>query len=415
MKYRSYKIALIVLSSVLGVSLAVAQDVQKIDSTDTSIDSNIGGPSSVKSQLKRDAEHRKNQSFKEANEWLKTTAGIDLGIDYNIALNQISNSPGPTAAAGGVFRLFGHWNPGKDKSEFTGGLVFKVEHRHALGTDIPPQLLGPTAGYAGLTATTFGDPGWVLTNFYWTQSFFDNRLAFNAGLVDFTDYVNVYGLINVWTDFNNLSFATEPTMVLPNQGLGAAVRFMFTPKYYIIAGIADVNGDPHHPADVFSSFFGDAQFLTHVEVGRISSWDERYADNTHVMLWHADESKLTGAEDGWGMAFSWSQSYNQWLVFARAAFSEGTAPFLNKSISIGTGYQFKSRNDYFGIGLNWGQAPKEVTDGKTKNQYTLETYYRVQLLSQVSIWPSFQYFINPAYRPEKENLWLLGLRMRAAF
>lgn len=203
-------------------------------------------------------------------------------------------------------------------------------------------------------------------------------------------------------------------MVLPNQGLGGVVRFMFTPKYYIMAGMADVNGDPTRPFDIFSSFINTAQYLSHVEVGRISSWDDRYANNTHLTFWHADESNLMGTPEGWGLAFSWSQTFSRWLLFARAGYSEGAGSFLRESVSIGGGYQFKSRNDYFGIGLNWGQPPKEVVEGSTKNQYTLETYYRVQLISQVSIWPSFQLLVNPAYRPEEETLWLLGLRLRAA-
>jgi len=414
MKKYVYKKSLFLFSLIWCISFAHAQNTQQSDTAKISEVSSIGGPSSVQSQIKEDGSRRKNNGLKQADDWLKSKAGISLGADYNVTMNQISKSEGPTAAAGGVFRLYGHWNPARNKPDFTGSLVFKVETRNRLGTDIPPQLLGPTAGYAGLTATTFSDAGFILTNFYWTQSFADNRFAFSAGLVDFTDYVNVYGLINVWTDFNNLSFATEPTFILPNQGLGAAVRYMFSPNYYIIAGIADVNGDPNHPGDMFSSFFGDAQFFTHAEIGRISSWDDRYGNNTHLTIWHADESNLTGAGDGWGMAFSWSQSYNRWLVFARAAFSEGSAQFLNRSISVGTGYQFKTRNDYFGIGLNWGQPPKSATDGETVNQWALETYYRVQLIPQVSIWPSFQYFINPAYRTDKDNLWLLGLRLRAA-
>ena len=410
------RIILLSIALIFFISFINAQDKKQNDTTKVYLEGGVkvGGPSSVQSQVNQDNEQRKNKSLIKGDDWVKNKLGISLGADYNITLNQISKSPGSTSAAGSVFRFYGHWNPGKNKSNFTGSLVFKVETRYSLGTDISPQMLGPTAGYAGLTATTFSDAGWILTNFYWTQSFFNNRFAFNLGLVDFTDYVNVYGLVNVWTDFNNLSFATGPSMILPNQGLGAAVRFMFTPKYYILAGICDVNGDPQNPGQVFSSFFGEAQFFTHVEVGHISSWDERYTNNIHFTLWHADESNLTGGEEGWGINFSFSQGIKQWLVFARAGYSEGTAQFLNRSVSIGTGYQFQSRNDYFGIGLNWGQPPKEATNNLTMNQYTLETYYRVQLLPQVSIWPSFQYFINPAYQPEVANLWLLGLRLRAA-
>ena len=70
-----------------------------------------------------------------------------------------------------------------------------------------------------------------------------NRLAFVAVVVDVTDYMDVYGLVNIWTDFNNDAFATNPTIPAPDQGLGAAVRVMPTENFYILGGIADANGD----------------------------------------------------------------------------------------------------------------------------------------------------------------------------
>ena len=48
-----------------------------------------------------------------------------------------------------------------------------------------------------------------------------------AGIVDVTDYVDTYGLVNHWTNFSNLAFSTDPTIPVPHQGLGAAVRATF--------------------------------------------------------------------------------------------------------------------------------------------------------------------------------------------
>jgi porin len=84
----------------------------------------------------------------------------------------------------------------------------------------------------------------ALTNLYWSQRFLDNRLAFVAGVVDVTDYVDVYGLVNVWTDFNSYAFSTNPTIYTPDQGLGAALRVMPTENVYILGDIADANGNP---------------------------------------------------------------------------------------------------------------------------------------------------------------------------
>ena len=43
-------------------------------------------------------------------------------------------------AASGALRLFGRWTLLNRETKDTGTLVFKVENRHRLGTDIPPSI-----------------------------------------------------------------------------------------------------------------------------------------------------------------------------------------------------------------------------------------------------------------------------------
>jgi len=50
-----------------------------------------------------------------------------------------------------------------------------------------------------------------------------------------------------------------------------------------------------------------------------------------------------------------------------------------------------------------------------KNQYTFEAYYRLQLLRQVQLVPDVQFIANPANDPSTSSLWVVGLRLRAAF
>jgi len=408
------KTLLLMFMAMLVFSLVKSQESSIPDTTKAEKKDHVGGPSSVTSQLKADAEQRKSNGIKQADEWLKSKLGLNLGADYNITSQMISKSPATTSAASGVLRFYGRWSPITKNENFTGQLVFKIESRHLLGTELTPQMLAPNAGYAGISAATFSNVKFWFSNFYWTQSFWKNRFAFNLGVVDVTDYLNVYGLINIWTDFNNLNFATDASINPPNMGLGGVIRVMFTPNYYLIAGMADLNGDPHRPGEFFSSF-GDGEYFKHAEIGRISSWGERYSNNIHLTFWQADKREAAGIDDGWGLAFSFSQAFGkQWTTFLRAGYSEGAGTFLNKSVSTGAGYQLKSRNDYFGLGFNWGRPPKDVVEGQTKDQYTFETYYRVQFLPQVSLWPSFQWYINPAYLPEKDKLWMLSLRLRAA-
>jgi porin len=73
------------------------------------------------------------------------------------------------------------------------------------------------------------------------------------------------------------------------------------------------------------------------------------------------------------------------------------------------------REDYIAIGASWGRPPADVTSGRTNDQLTLETYYRAQIFPHISLTPNFQLLVNPALNPTASSIWLLGLRLRAAF
>ena len=47
--------------------------------------------------------------------------------------------------------------------------------------------------------------------------------------------------------FSNLAFLTDATIPAPNLGLGAVLRLMATDNIYVVAGLADANGDSTTP------------------------------------------------------------------------------------------------------------------------------------------------------------------------
>jgi len=386
--------------------------------------SQFGGPSSVGGTLNSDRESEaavparvnlldRYFGFKQQ---VGEDYGFSFGFDYNALQQYAAQSLGEDTAAGGVFRAFGQWTLVGRGTENTGTLVYKVENRHRLGTDIAPKDLGAEVGYAGLTAVTFSDADWVLTNLYWSQHFVKNRVGFVAGVVDTTDYVDVYGLVNPWADFNNYAFTTNPTIPAPDQGLGAAVRVMPTENIYIIGGVADANGDPSDPGDSVNSFFSDAEFFTHIEVGWISSWDRRFSDNIHLTAWHADERKQAGVSDGWGLAFSFSRLFaDTWEPFFRAGYSEDGGALWERSISAGIAYHTRKKSDVIGLGLNWSRPSEDTFGPGLDDQYTAEIYYRLQLLKVLTITPDIQVLFKPSLKPDEDVIFVFGLRGRISF
>ena len=278
----------------------------------------FGGPSAVGHQLQADDKKKESpslfkgltksmQPYYDFKDRLKKNHGLALGADYNMLYQTVSESSGEDHAASGIIRLFGTWTLVGRKSGNTGSLVAKIENRHLLGTDIPPQALASEVGYAGLTAIIWSDAGSLLTNLYWHQSFNEDRVSFIAGIVDATDYLDIYGLINPWTNFANLSFSTDPTIPVPNQGLGAALRVNIADHYYVLAGLADTNGDPGDTSGSFDTFFDDREYLKHIEFGRVGSRETEFTDNFHIFAWQADERIAAQVPKGWGATISFSK------------------------------------------------------------------------------------------------------------
>jgi porin len=388
--------------------------------TERSRTGGFGGPSSVEEQILEDRRAREKTqrlgvldevlepwtSFKSS---LREQTGLSINADYTTLWMWSSSSPGEDRAFGGIGRVFGTWSLVDREGPFAGSLVYKVENRHRLGSDIAPQNLGFASGYQGIPGTVFSDyDGWGVTNLFWQQAI-GERFNLVFGQVDATDYLDIYGLTNPWTQFQNLAFLTDPTIAAPSQGLGAAFGTLLTDNIYMIGGFADANGDP--TLSPFSTI-EDGEFFKHLELGWVSSYERRYLDNVHLTAWHTDEREKAGIPDGWGLAFSATKFVDdKWMPFLRAGYAEGDASLLSHSVSAGVGRLFGGTNDLLGVGLNWGRPADDSLD----DQWTSELFYRFQAAQNFAITPSIQLIGNPALNPDKDFLAYFGLRARMTF
>ena len=316
---------------------------------------------------------------------------------------------GESDAASGLVRVYGQWELLGRGSENPGLLVFKGENRHRIGTAITPFDLGFEAGSILPTGTFFSEFDFGVTNLYWKQYFFDRQLAVAIGTIDVTDFVDVYAMLNPLTHFINLAFSTNPTIAVPNQGLGAAAGAMLTDRLYVQGGFGDANGQPTTAG--FNTFFDDAEYFSYLEFGATSSQDRIYLDNIHATLWHTDARQTAGTPEGWGLAFT-AQKFicDKWLPFFRFGYADGDAALMQTTFSTGLGLQRENR-DVFGVGVSWGSP----ADGNLRDQFTSEAFYRFQLTQFLAVTPDVQLIVDPALNPNVDVLAFFGIRLRAAF
>jgi porin len=348
---------------------------------------------------------------------IKEENGVGFGGDYSFAYLSANDSLGADDAFGGMYRLFGSWEATSDGKGNSGALIWKVEHRHAYGSNVAPGSLGFETGYVGLHLPPFSDQGTRLTNLYWRQRMKGGELVFVGGFVDVTDYVDVYMLASPWTGYFNFAFSTgSATMAVPNEGWGMALGGHLNDNWYLIGGFADSNSDPTDPLDGLDTFFNDREYFKHIELGWNASRETAFLNNIHLTLWHNDERVAAATPSGWGGNVSFSKSVNErWIPFIRGGWAEDAGTLLELSLSTGFAYQSVPGGNQLGFAYNWGK-PNASTWGKgLETQHTFEAFYRIQLWKEFAITPDIQYIRNPALNPEDDSLWVFGLRGRFAF
>lgn len=386
----------------------------------------FGGPDTVENLLADDAAEKQGlikdkallQPWFDWKKSLQEDYGLSFGIDYSSAFFATSKNgaSGDDLFASGMVRFYGAWDIIGRGTKDTGALVWKIEHRHRY-TDVPPGSMGFDLGYDGLLLPPFSDQGLRLTNLYWRQRLNEGKITLMAGFLDATDYVDVFAMASPWTGFMNFAFSTgTTTMFLPNDAtFGVAGGAMLTDNLYVIGGITNAYSDPANPFDGISRFFNDGEYFTSLELGWTSSHGRIYHDNTHLTLWHVDDSKEAGTPDGWGLNFQYvTQIYDSLMPFIRAGYAKDSGSLMQKSVSVGVGYEPVPGEDQLGFAANWGE-PNEASFGPGLNdQYTLELFYRFQLTPQLAITPDVQLLIDPALNPDKSEIWVFGLRARLA-
>ena len=398
----NFQVSLCLFVFLTGSSLA--QDTQSAASPA------FGGPDAVEIQLAEQYE-----SWDDWKKALKDDHGFAFSVDYTAVLLTANETFSDDTGAGGIARVFGAWDL---YNEGAGALVWKFEHRHAFGDTSPFDFSMGEMGYVGLIEAPFNDSEFRTQNLYWRQRVNGGRSTIVAGVLDPTDYVDAFALASPWLHFMNLAFSTGSAGIgLPNDAaVGIAYGTMINDRMYVIAGITDTNGDPSDPFQGFDNFVSDNEYFTSVEIGWTSSHERIIFDNTHVTLWHKDRQVKAGVNGGWGAAFSYSRYLNDKMMpFVRGAYADDGGSLLQKSLSVGIGYQTVAFSGLAGAAFNWGEPNDDTFGPGLSDQMALEVFYRVPVGNRFAATVDVQLIKDPALNPDVSTAWMFNARARYAF
>ena len=330
-----------------------------------------------------------------------------LGFDYQPVSQWSDNSENEDSAFGGIFRAFTTWDVwGKNNPARTGTLDIRGEHRHKIGTDLPPELLAFNFGWAGTTAPDWSDQGLGVTNLMLRQRLDagDAPIELRVGYMSAFAQFDITPYSDNLTTFQNNSIILNPTIGYPSAGSFGIGGYFGIPrsKFYVLGMVMDANGQ--YDSLSFDTL-GDGEYFTAVEFG----WTEMdqsgllyLFNNFHVGLWHSDKGGK-----GATMTGSYTFSEQRLGVFARLGWASSDAATLYKDYAAAGITKSIYRDSMIGLGMSWGKP-----QGSDSSQVATEIFYKWQLSQNLALTPSVQFLNNPAANDVDSSVSVFSLRLR---
>lgn len=415
------------LTLALAVQPSVAEttaDNSALESTPIQQPITLGGASGVQAELEdlykyRDELLEPDWEKKLLSPWFDwkqdfaDRTGIKMGVNLLMTYQDASEAPSPgddSDAAGGIYRFQGSWTAFQGDNGSVGKLDWRLEARGDIGTDLAPQELGgqymaalnPGFPYGNNFDTDFS----VLS---WTQAFNKGRWGYAAGRMAFDVHLDSFAFQSPYRGFLNRAFILNPSIGTTGLGaLGAAVKGHVSDQLWIGAQIYDGNAaNGEFDFDTVQ----EGEWLKAVELGWTPGFARRATDRIQLTYWEKDERKKAGvsAGSGWAMSSSYQLTPDV-LGFFRAGQSDGGAGVAAES-SANLGFELTPwAQRAWSLGVGWSEPSEETHGTGLKDEWVIETSYKMQLTRALSITPDIQWLKNPARLPTKDQLWIFGIR-----
>ena len=317
-------------------------------------------------------------------------------------------------AAAGRFEVQGAWTVLGRKTENPSVVTFRMEYRATLGTEIPPSMLGQEFGSAGLVGTGFSDFKFAFRELAWRQTLYGGRWKFGIGKISAVSWYNGHALSSPKRGFQNSALLSSNSKPVPGRGFGLVTGFGVGESWAVVAGIHDANARSNdNPFETIDQ----AEFFQSVEVRWFPITFERNRwDQVRLQFWHQDERTEAGVPSSQGVTFAASRLFqDRFMPFLFGGVSDGDASQMEADLGGGVGFAFNTKRraarDVLAIGLSWGKPSNETF----QEQYTMEIFYRFQLVKNIAFTPSVQFIKDPVASPTPEEVWVFGFRWRMTF
>jgi porin len=377
----------------------------------------FGGPDGVAGDLERTyedkesiAKHSPIQSYYDWKQRIQDEHGFSFGLNgywlYQKASEKLDEEDD---AWGQIYRVQGSWTLFGRGTGHPGRLEYRIEHRSNIGSNLSPSQLSSEIGIASLNSGFAYSPNfdWDLSVFNWTQVFNEQTAGFALGRLAFDVYLDAFPFQTFSRGFINRSFVLNPTLATTGIGaLGAVAKGFVTDQIWIGGQIYDGNAvSGEFDIDTIE----EGEWLKALEIGWAPGIDRYTTDRIQFTYWNKDAREQAGVPRGKGWAVSASWKLKTFFPFLRFGYSDGGAGVAAKK-AASVGFEYAVRPDQaWSVGLGWAE-PTAKAGQSLRDETVIETSYKLQLLKSFSLLPDVQLIMDPANNPDKDSVWLVGLR-----
>jgi carbohydrate-selective porin OprB len=357
--------------------------------------------------------------------------GLRFGFSYQM-LGQSASDVLPNAthdtALGDWWGFLTKWTLLDRGGDNEGTFVFSMFDRGAVGNNAVPANFGLVDIGSLTTNVEFTHWSFAIENLYWEQwlSPGRNKLMFRVGNQVVTTFLNPFRFKDARVSFTTGPWAFHPSVPYPTFGFGAAFKWWPDEDsgLYVAGSLNDMNGDPNLQGFDWSTV-GRGEFFYGLEVGFNQKRSKDDYDHVHLLVFYADERSTRSPETlpnkaGGGFRLLGEKQWNRWVGFASYTYNTAEGGGVTGTFSehvVTAGGAFLDPLNIEGeaaLSFLYMNPIDEIFAGPVRNQYGLETYWRIQFTPHIWITPGLHLIFDPALNLEYDFIAIPQVKFRIA-
>ena len=357
--------------------------------------------------------------------------GLKFGFSYQILAQSASETlPESTfdTALGDWWGFLTKWTLLNRGSENEGTLVFSMMERGAVGNNQVPSNFGIVDVGSLTTNVEYTTWDFEIENLYWQQNLATekSKFEFRIGNQVVTTLLNPFRYKDSRVSFTTGPWAFHPTVPYPTFGFGAGFKWWPDKKsgFYVAGSLNDMNGDPNLQGFDWSTV-SRGEFFYGVEVGSNRTRSKGDYDHWHFLVFYADERSTRFPDTlpnkaGGGFRIAGEKQWDRWVGFASYTYNtaEGggvTGSLANHTATAGVAYRnLAGVRGEAAISLLYMNPIDEIFADPVRDQYGIETYWRISLTNNMWITPGVHFVFNPSLNLDDDFVVIPQIKFRIA-